>query len=605
MHKVVKPEFVFGMALFAQVLAIPFLWGHQSTEGAFLGRYSLRYSLVLIEHIVVFIGLITTYVLYRRNWRWTNIRQQIFLLVLSAMPVLVLWFLPLEDQIKQYNSLIWLLFAFFISGRAPALQIPELRDLLGVGFVIIVLLALFTVLTEFPFSPDEAHWADYASTAILKNGIYARTWLMNPVTITPGLGWSIAAYGWGLEHVAFDIRFGRLWNFASYLLAFVGIGLLTARFYGRNAAFVSVTFAILSRAFIPIMEYRPDHQLAFASVWIVFAAVVARQHTRSPVAIAAHFICGLFATISLQLHAAGIAFAFGMALFYIAEWLLQWRRGTISYAPVYFGAGSLLGTVLYYFLNIVPVGGIEAYLSAIAGRTERLNTLQFATWPSLLEAVLLIGGLGFLLWRRNRSDRLYLCILFSIIIGLLLFDTQGYRTPVIALYSVGIGTLIVDGFNRFQAQSSLSSNAAFAFLCMIAIMSAQMLTWVNWSGFSQLIADGAPPNYVYHELKPILKPYLYEEDRIVSTHLLIWALPNQANLTSVAGEFTAKREWNVNGVEVWEQVDPTVIIDIPTQMSISDDLRIYMNDHHFQRCAEFAVQGLDIILYRVSCGEAA
>ena len=59
--------------------------------------------------------------------------------------------------------------------------------------------------------------------------------------------------------------------------------------------------------------------------------------------------------------------------------------------------------------------------------------------------------------------------------------------------------------------------------------------------------------------------------------------------------------WQVSAEQVWERAAPTVIVDIADQMTITDGLRAYMADHHFQRCATLQVQYLHVDVYRPDC----
>lgn len=606
---------IIGLAIFAQLLAAQTLWGHQSDNGVILGRYSARYSLVLAEYVVVTMAWLAAFAVRHRLVAWIQNRpalHQLLMVAVPALPVAALWFLPIEDQIKDYTGMNWLLWALLVSAASVAhsrARIPYGRWLLAAGMAMVLVLLLLTVLTRFPFSPDEAHWADYASTAIVGEGIYARTWLMTPTVISPGLGWSVAAYGWVLEHVAFDIRTGRVWDYAGDLLAIVGVGLLAGQLYGRRAALAGMAFACLSRAFFPVFDYRPDHQLAFAASFVLLAAVVARRSPRPAVQHGAHLACGFLATLSMQLHAAAIAFAVGMSAFYLVEWWVRGRNRAANRAAtaalLWFGAGAALGTAVFLVWNVLPAGGLETYLTILLEtRTQRQATLQFLTWPSLLEGMLIVGAFAFLIWRRSASDRLYLGLLLSILIALLLFDTQGYRSPVIALYSVAVGAFLTQAFPAEASEQRYPLGGLLAVASVAGIMLAQTLAFVNWGAVGEGLRTGAFPNYAYQDLRPLIAPYLRDDDTIVSTHLLIWTVPEK-HLISTAGELTAMREWNLTDpADVWERVQPTVIVDIPEQMTIGPGLRTYMQEHAFLLCDQLTVQHLEILVYRPACSGA-
>jgi hypothetical protein len=496
------------------------------------------------------------------------------------------------------------------------------RSLLITALLLLVPVILTTLL-RMPFSPDEAHWADYASSAISHGGIYARTWLQEPRPVAPGLGWSIAGYGWALEHIAFNIRTGRVWNIVANLLAFGSIGLLAGRLYGRRAALLSVSAALLSQAFIPTFDYRPDHQLPIAAALVFFAVAQARTSPLNPLSMERedlqsppddqgnaqaigtserrhagvwHFVAGLGAMLAMQLHAAAAALVGSVTLYYAAEWL--WTsiraRSTADMRPLlWLAAGLAIGGGIYFVANVLPVGGLQPFLNVLVNeRLERQDSPGFLSWPSLLEWVLILTALAFIALRRNRADRLLLVPLVCYLIFLAPIDTQGYQTTVSALYVVPLGAFLLVAFERHER--------AAAALVVVAL-AGQMLAFVDWGGIRDWLRGESQP-YLYEALRPELTPYLREEDVIVSTHLLIWTLPDHPQLYSSGGELTAMRRWKLDdGALVWARVQPTVVIDIPAQMTINDGLRRYMDAQAFALCETLSVQSVAVNLYRPDC----
>ncbi len=499
-----------------------------------------------------------------------------------------------------------------------------------------------------PFSPDEAHWADYASSAISHGGIYARTWLQEPRLVSPGLGWSIAGYGWALEHIAFNIRTGRVWNIAVNLLAFASIGLLAGRLYGRRAALLSVTCAMLSQAFMPTFDYRPDHQLPIAAALVFFVVAQARMAGTSPLNPLSkgrgnlqsptdsldrrqagwwHLLAGLGAMLAMQLHAAAAALVGGVTLYYAAEWLWasirarrlephppalfpggegEARQVHVAHSTatrtrriadvrplLWLAVGLAIGGAVYYVANVLPVGGLQPFLNVLVNeRLERQDSPGFLSWPSLLEWVLILTALAFIALRRNRADRLLLAPLVCYLIFLAPIDTQGYQTTVSALYVVPLGAFLLAAFERRER--------AAAALVVVALV-GQMLAFVDWGGIRGWLRGESQP-YLYEALRPELTPYLRDGDVIVSTHLLIWTLPDHPQLYSSGGELTAMRRWKLDdGALVWARVQPTVVIDIPAQMTINDGLRRYMDARGFALCETLSVQSVAVNLYRPDC----
>jgi hypothetical protein len=566
---------------------------------------------VLVTHLIISVGWIAALIGQKRVLRTLERiypSARLLTLIFSGVVLFVFWFVPFEDQIKEYAALNWLILALILVCAPPAFRrISRLWAwlILVIG-ILLVGFMLLSSLAQLPFSPDEAHWADFASTAIIGGGIYARTWLMEPTPIIPGLGWSVGAYGWVLENILFDIRAGRLWNFGFYLLTVGMIGLLTNRLYGRTAAWVSMGFAVLSLAFFPAFDYRPHHQLGFAGALIVYAAVSARLTLRHGTIW--HFVCGLTATLSLQLHAAGICFAFGIALYYLFEALGVLRRSGIKTAtrcliPFVIGAG--IGTAIYFIFNIAPIGGVDAYLSGlVAERGERFNDgLTVLRWRSLLDFALLLSGFAFIIWRRSAADQLFLGMLICILIGFLLLDTQGYRTPTAALFTVPVGALFAHGFDALrdgERRNGIHHSAAA--LVVIAALIGQPLSWIAWDDISATIRERQLPVYLYNELRDIIPQYVTQDDIILGSHMMIWTFPDHPNLISVGAELNGIRRWELaDPIEVWERVQPTVVITVQDEMSLNPGAVAYMERNAFQVCHQFVVQEKLIEILRPVC----
>jgi hypothetical protein len=113
---------------------------------------------------------------------------------------------------------------------------------------------------------------------------------------------------------------------------------------------------------------------------------------------------------------------------------------------------------------------------------------------------------------------------------------------------------------------------------------------------------GGLPPFLYEELRQPLSSLIREDDVVVSTHQLIWTIPDHPALVSFAAELAAMRRWNLaDGVEVWERVQPTLIIYVEREMQFSAGLQTYMTRHNFAVCQEIDVLERAIILYRAIC----
>lgn len=600
-----------GAGFVAQVLSIYPLWSQDTNGGEFLGHYGESNEIVLAANMLLLLVWLVLFL--RRKQTVIRLNRLSFVhrfrtIAFSAIALAVLWLLPFETVLKEYASLNWLLLTACLMYASPDREIK--RSWNWVPWLIIVLLfipIIATVLTDQSSTTSESQWADYATSPFEASGLYARTQLQDPIVITPGVGWSVAGYGWLLENSGFDIKIGRLWNFYFYLLAFIGIAAVTWRLYGRRAAVISVIFAVFSQAFIPFADYRPDHQLPAAAMLITFAAIQARysENYRG----FWDFICGLAATLALQLHAAAIVFAFGFALFYLTEVVLasyQARRLVTIRPLLWFGLGAFIGTLLYFVFNIQPIGGLETYLQAMTALYgSATRSFSFLTWPSLLEGMIILASLAYIAWRRTRPDRLFLGILACMIVAILLFDPIGYTSTFDALYVIPVGVLVADPLVSSAFHERKSLHAVTLKLGLVAILTAQVVTvFVAWARIQQMVETANLTPFIYEDLKPRVLPYLKDSDVVVSVPEFLWTSPRKPQVIAFDSEQAAMKRWNMTDPEqVWERVKPTAIVYIENRMTFEQGLKDYLDKYHFIVCKEINTQNSVTIatVYRQTC----
>lgn len=609
---------IIGLAL--QALLLPLLWEQQSDSPAILGRYSVRYGLVLLASLIITLGWIALVIAQKHVITFLNglsLGVVVTSIAISGIVLFILWHTSIAEQFLVYLSYNWWVFTAVLTFTRPDRVIRFDRWmwlLLIVGLLLLLPLAI-TSATKLKFSPDEGHWADMATTYWLQGGVYARTWYMTPYKIAPGLGWSVPAYGWLLERLGYRLYIGRLWNFSMYVIAFAGVWLVSNHLYGRHAAAISTTVAILGRI-IPAYDYRPDHQLTAAGIILVFIALKARDTEKRYVGLVLHLLCGLLATLSMQLHAAGIVFAVGLSLFYLLEVIAIWHRARQTHTwtresllPIFvFAAGALGGTTIYLVFNIWSIGGLEVYLSNLVSSRwnwDRPIIRQFLEWP-FLERPMVWGGLLYLLWRRRASDCRYLTILACIFAGAFLLDTQGYPSIYAVLLMVPAGTLILDGFSSPGISRGKNLRAALAGTVLVVALLAQSSgTFIEWDNVIRWIASGEREPYFYEELAEPLEPYLGQDDIILGPVSMVWAFPHHQLVTSGA-EHAAQQRFQVSTPEaVWEVIQPSVVVYVLNEMEITPAIQQYMDSHAFELCHILNVMGRTIEIYRQDCQDVA
>ena len=110
--------------------------------------------------------------------------------------------------------------------------------------------------------------------------------------------------------------------------------------------------------------------------------------------------------------------------------------------------------------------------------------------------------------------------------------------------------------------------------------------------------------YLYDELKNVLPYYVIEDDIIYSTHQLLWIFPNSESqeIISHASEINAMHYHNLEEpVQVWERVQPTVIIFVEDHMNYDVGMVAYLEQHPFELCHTLTVQNREITILRPDC----
>ncbi len=592
--------------LLGNLVLVQSWWGHISTGGTVLGSYSRGYFAFLIMTVVIIIiwGIL---LLGQKHilelTAKTNVQRILFILfAITAITILFLSTRGFRWQITEFLGMNWGLLTVVILYSYednPKHQRYWLTFILITICLVAIPLILMSVLGR-PYSPDEAIWADIAAS-YQREGTLSYNLANNPpYTITPGLGWIHLLHAEIQWLFDFDIRVSRVFQLVILGLGIVSLGAVSKRLYGNLAGLSVVLMAIAGSAFLNAFDYRPDHFLVLPQALAFFCAISAWQSATFQQRIIWNFLAGLIITLSLQFHAAGLAYAIGMSLFYLVETiisLIRERRITADSMQtiIAYGAGAGIGTLIYYFANILPIGGLEVYLTAlISDRFSTNRSFAYLFFTSQLDTVLLWSGLLFLLWRHNNDDRRYLMLLGFCMLGIYLVDTQGYVYPYLALFLVPMSALVSNGFPKRKTW-------------VIAVMGIALLPqtfqWINWRVVGNAITtQSIPPHVIELAGREILNRVPMDDDRvIVGTHELVWVMPDNQNLHAIASEGTMPKYMDITPLGVWELLEPEIYIEMSNRAITPPGLSDYLTQENFQICQEFSYYGVEIVIHRVDC----
>lgn len=595
------------------VLSFPVLWGHSSDQAHVLGRFSTRYAAALGGFALLSAALLLLALVSRRVYALLQ-RIPWGLRGLAALGVLglVAWgsSLPIEEHLWQVSfAYAVLLVALLLFPSEPRAATRRLFLLVWGGVVLLLLgPMLISNLTLQTFSPDEAQYADIGSSLFRAQGVYASTWLNEPRLIEPGQGWLLGVYGWLLTNVHFAIETGRWWGVLWDALAALGIGLAAGKLYGRSAGLLSALIAWLSLWLVPIVEFRPNHQLAAAgafAIWLLMQGLSSQKR-----AWLWHGLVGLLVTVAMQIHAGAIVFAVGFSLFYLLLGVQRFWRGQRRQALellLGFGMGAALGTLSYIVLNVLPVGGFQAYLDFLVGarwrelETRGIALLSLPTRP--FEWLLGTTAWAVLLLRRSAADRRILLLLAIFAIVSPVVDTQGYFAVFLPLLFIPIGSALL---SLRPAEGHISRYALLVASAALFLLVVQLhQTFIDYDGVRYVLAQRELPPRFYQELQPMLRAEVTEDDVVVGTTSLIWALPEHPQLLAFGAEITAAR---LRGYEdelarVWYDEQPTLVVRNENGLPVPPGLQQYMAENDFQVCQEWRLLGYAVELLRADCDD--
>jgi hypothetical protein len=581
---------------------IPILFGHSSVNGAILGRYSASYVAFLVLAALIFCLWIMLFFQHARIQPQITripIAYRIVAIFLLIIPIYLLRRFTNETQILEYLAANWVFLALVVTYdyRDVAFRRSALFLFALALFLLVVLtLIVTTTLSAKPYNPDEAIWADYASSWQVAGGVIYRTVDQVPMLIQPGIGWIHALHGAVQWLVDFDQRVGRAFNLFFYLISLAGLWLVAKSLHGRFAAYTVVVIAIASGSFFRAFDYRPDHFVVAAQIFVFWFLIEARKQNSRPLSFSLHVLVGGLATLALQLHAVGVYLPIALSIFYLAELAyLLWRDRKLDERSVRgllgFGIGAGLGTAVFYYWNILPAGGISEYLRfliADRGALER-EFGYLLNWPANL-GILVWCSIGFLIYRRHTEDRFYLALIISAVIAITIVDTQGYTIPYYGLFLVPIGTTLV---RYFQHSIRLT-------LLILAVgFFPSTYSWID-TRIQNFMASEPEIEWIGNTI--LSQVAVSRADTIVASIELIWVMPDYPKLYNSAAEGVSDDLYGLSPVETWERIAPDLYIEIPRRQATPDGLKEYLAQEQFTICQNLEVNNYQVNIWRRDCG---
>lgn len=588
-------------ALLSNIILSPRWWNHRSTGGDIWGRYSESYTAFLIGTLIVLLGWAV--LLIRRDRIFDRMRYVLWGALLVGMGItLYVAMGRYEPQVVGFLSFNVCLLTIVVFYPMENTTTHRRLSIVIIG-ILLLFMAVSVVIMSLrgrPFSPDEAIWADIATSWRVNGGLYYSTANYLHMTLFPGVGWINALYGELLWLADVDIRVGRVFRLVVLGMATVSLAMVANKLYGRFAGLVVIVVLLIGSPFFRAVDYRPDHFIILAQGLIFYCLVSAWQTPTGKPIWHWYMLAGLLVTGSMQLHAIGLTYAIGVSLFVAGEvvWSVYRRRQLNTdhiTTLLAFGTGAAIGTAIYFFANILSVGGLDTYLTMLVdGRGTLARSFDYLQSWSLMVTFLQWNSIAFLLWRRRSNDVRYLSLIGCMVFAIFIVDTQGYVLPYSGLFLIPIGALIADGF---------VSRRWWVLTILALAIFPQNLLWIDFQIIqSTLVNRTMPPHSIELIGRDIQARVEFDaETVIVSTHELIWVLAEHDNFHAIASEGIMPKQRSMTPSEVWETIQPELYIELPTRATTTPALTDYLEREGFVVCQEFTTYNTPVIIHRRTC----
>lgn len=610
-----------------QAIQLYALVNSTSDSGDVFGQYSLRYAIFLAGGFALLLTWTLVLVLHQRVEQWLNTHLKLtfaypILAITGGIIAFILWWDVPTWSVKAYiGSVLTLGMVALVYGLPDeTVRFQRWQLLLIIIFLLLIIPTLLTIFASRQFNPDEAEWADIATSPFIVGGMYTRTSLDPPMLISPVRGWFSALYGWTLLNISFDPRIGRIWNYASDLLIYLGIGVLAARLYGRKAGWIAAGFAAFSETFWRSLDYRPNQILAVLLPVLMLLTLTSQEGQRRRNRWLAGVACGFLATFAaMQIHPTGVVYAVAFTLYFIgsAGWQLIRKQDfkQIIFPLLAFGGGAAIGAGLFIAFNVLPIGGIQAYVSQLSAGVDQSNSFRGVDWLSWsglpLESFLIGFAILYVVLRRTKSDwfilSIYLCLLIADS-----FLAQRYGSHLRPIFPIFVAAMLVNALYHPPHPSGENRRTVWA----VASLFFLMICWsvfvrYKWDVISYTLQTGdlRQPDIV--RLGQDIQPYLRPEDKVLSTHELIWTLYEWDNLVSIMAEArsTSWDEWGIReegetALEFWQRVDPTVIVEVDQLAAFPSSIDELLDVDGWQMCHELTTLGQQVMIYRKDCSQS-
>jgi hypothetical protein len=470
-----------------------------------------------------------------------------------------------------------------------------------VPFLALLVVVLLVGLLSAPAIPsqntdgDEAAWTNYAITWLQTGNLYYKIMGVEPLPITPGVGYGVTVYARWIEFFGVSIASGRVFIWLIHFLAVICIGFAGWRLYDRQIGILAALLAASSPLLLAQRIIRPEIGLPIigALLFVTYRASQERPWWG--------FVSGWLAVFSLEIHAAGVAYIVGIIGLYLYDGLQAWREQRTFLLPRYgaFALGLLFGAGSYILFHVLILEQPARFFEDL--RSNRLFLTRLSATESVLRIFtpyienaptevlfFAVGFLGLIL-RRRTNDKYVVCFWVFSSLGYYLFvPRKGYYLALFAPFvTLSIATLLRDGFER---RAFRLTAGGLAICAMYIFCTSGQFIAVSSPGISLSQFPAGSPLPIDLRIRALSKP----GSKVVGNILSYWGLLDYPHFYASEAEYDPAAM--ISGEDPyarWQRLAPDVVFHTfyPAWPIVPPLLEKYMQDEHFRLVDTFTADG--------------
>lgn len=584
------------LIIISAVIGVFILLTNVSEDATILGRYSLRYLILVLGYIsVMALGtfLVSLPLQSLPAWFW---------LIFACVGLIAVAWLPLLSERPLLNIALKLSFGSIIFALVFRAN-PYLREFKGVAITGVLLLLSLSLLTleSYPYlqTIDEGWNANLGWTFVnegvlytrINQGIYGIPELNVPIAnVLPGYWMQLV--GVGLLQVRLLVWFGGL--------IFISLMYISAlRLYRSQTVALVAALAALSSVVVLFNShlFRLDIWLGVAGLAAFYLYLRAEQRPRLA------FGSGLLLAGGIEIHQNALMLCIAAGVFIvltIAVRSIQQRRFMIEVRELWFVLGGGIGALLFLVLHVLPNPQefVRQLGNSLEIRSESVNTQSNIFGPftyltymfsqllqnSPFEVIVLIPTVIFgLLTPKTRCLTLFL-LLILVIYGF-------FGSPLIVNYLINFWWLVLLIFAGLMADWIQQKRVIVLVLCF-AFAAPTLVSMAQ-------LAREARNEHLLQQAKQIAATFAPDE-RVVALHYFFFAMPENPNLIApFMPEYAAIAGKQIPADELWSSLAPDVFVVSPVVAEPTDtSARDYREMLGFTEMGRYNNAGCCVYIYR-------